>query len=146
MSGLNADSAVGDQARGRDYHVSPARMRAFSGGPFGMDGWPLVNIHTDLAHAQSCGLQKRNASGTQWQGYVIQMMIDLFGTAWLSQGTIETKFIRLVQEDDVVTPWARVAERAEIDGGVRLVLDIGCDNQDGTTVLAGSATGVVPRN
>jgi acyl dehydratase len=145
MTGLTTASQPGAEIRGRDYRLSPARMRAFSGGPFEMDGWPLVNIHTDLAHAQSCGLEKRNASGTQWQGYVIQMMLDLFGTGWLSQGTIETKFIRMVLEDDVITPWARVVERQDVDGGVNFTLEIGCDNQDGATVIAGSATGILPR-
>ena len=143
MTDLTTASQPGTEMRGRDYRLSPARMRAFSGGPFEMDGWPLVNIHTDLAHAESCGLKKRNASGTQWQGYVIQMMLDLFGTGWLSRGTIETKFIRMVLEDDVITPWAVVAEREDLDDGVKFALEIGCDNQDGVTVLAGSATGIL---
>ena len=146
MTGLTAAAEAGTAFRGRNYRVSPARMRAFSGGPFDMDGWPLVNIHTDSAHARSCGLKARNASGTQWQGYVIQMMLDLFGTRWLSEGTIETKFIRMVLENDVITPWAKVAERQDVDGGVKFTLEIGCDNQDGATVLAGTATGILSKN
>lgn len=108
-----------------------------------MEGWPLVNIHTDLAHAQRCGLKKRNASGTQWQGYIIQMMLGMFGTSWLSHGTIETKFIRMVLEDDTVTPWASVTRSEPTEGGVRFSFDIGCENQRGETVLAGTATGIL---
>jgi hypothetical protein len=73
------------------------------------------------------------------------MMLDLFGTGWLSQGAIETKFIRMVLEDDVITPWARVTDRTAVDGGVQFDLEIGCDNQDGATVLAGSARGMLPK-
>lgn len=143
MSGVTTATETGAEFRGRPHTLSPARMRAFSGGPLEMDGWPLVNIHTDLAFAQSCGLEKRNASGTQWQGYIIQMMLDLFGTGWLSHGTIETKFIRMVLEDDTVTPWATVTAREPADGGVKFTFDIGCDNQRGETVLAGTATGIL---
>lgn len=145
MSGLTAETQPGFEIRGREYRVSPARMRAFSGGPFDNDAWPLINIHTDTAHALSCGLKKRNASGTQWQGYILQMMIELFGTGWLSHGKIETKFIRLVNEDDVVRPWVRVTARERTEGGIRFAFDIGCDNQRGETVLAGTAGGILPQ-
>jgi acyl dehydratase len=143
MTGLDADTDTGAEFRGRPHTLSPARMRAFSGGPLEMDGWPLVNIHTDLAHAQSCGLEKRNASGTQWQGYIIQMMLGLFGSGWLSHGTIETKYIRMVLEDDTVTPWATVTGRETVAGGIRFTFNIGCDNQRDETVLAGTATGIL---
>lgn len=146
MTKLTADAAPGFEIRGREYVVSPARMRAFSGGPFDMDNWPLTNIHTDMAHALSCGLKKRNASGTQWQGYILQMMLDLFGTGWLSHGKIETKFIRLVNEGDIVRPWVRVTAREVMADGVRFAFDIGCDNQRGETVLAGTASGILPKN
>jgi len=144
MTMLDPNTNVGTEIRGRRYNIKLARMRAFSGGPFEMEGWPLINMHTDLAYAKSSGLEICNASGTQSQGYILQIMLELFGRRWLSGGSIETKFIRMVNEGDVVQPWVRGVAR-EVDGdGAKFTFDIGCDNQRGETVLAGSAAGRVP--
>ncbi len=144
MPTLTRETAVGSEFAGRPKTVSWERLWTFSGGPFTADGWPRKNIHTDLETAKALGVYTVSASATQYFGYVVSLLIDLFGERWLSSGSITAKFIAIVTVKDVIQAKARVTEtRPDGDNGHVFQLDIWCENQDGAKVLVGSATGTV---
>lgn len=146
MSGierLTAAPEVGREFTGRTRTVSWERLWAFSGGPFSAEGWPRKNIHTDLGAANAAGVTRVAASGTQYQGYLVGLLLDLFGEGWLAGGTLAFRLLAVVGVGDRITPRARVTGVTTQDGGWRVELEVWCENQDGERVLAGTAAALV---
>jgi acyl dehydratase len=133
----------GQELNGNRKVISWQRIWAFSGGAFAKEGWPKKNLHTDTAFARSVGLASEAASGTQIQGYVIQMAIDLFGEEWLKNGTMDVKFIGLVKAGDSVISKARVTSKEKIQDKTRVTLDVWVENQEAEKVLVGNIAGFV---
>ena len=79
MERFTQDAAVGYEVAGPPKKMTSYRTWLFSGGWPRFDGWPAKNVHTDLASAQQSGLPTRAASGAMMQGYLCELMIDLFG-------------------------------------------------------------------
>jgi acyl dehydratase len=140
MRKLTPDTKIGAEFAGKRKTISEARVFAFSGGRFSAPGWPAKNIHTDLEFARSCGLQTRSVSGTQYMGYLIELMVDLFGESWLSQGKMELKFIAIVDVEDSLLTKAVVTSKELEGSGTRFVLDMWCENQRGDKIVVGTAT------
>jgi len=143
MRKLTPDTKVGVEFTGKSKTVSETRVFAFSGGRFDAPGWPVKNIHTDLEYARSCGLQTRSVSATQYMGYLVELMIDLFGETWLSHGKMELKFIAIVDVGDGLVSNAVVTSKGLEGSGTRFTLDIWCENQYGKKVALGTATGLI---
>jgi len=103
MPDIRDESGLGQVFVGRPKVVAWERLWAFSGGPFNAKRWPAKNIHTDPGFAAACGVPSGvAASATQLQGYVAQLMIEHFGTDWLSHGVMDVKFTRAVNAGDTV--------------------------------------------
>ncbi len=145
MGFITQDTGEGVSYNGKPKKVSWERIWAFSGGPFSLEGWPKKNIHTDIEYAKACGLpdNKVAVSATQFQGYLVQLMIDLFGIEWLSGGRLDVKFIRIVNAGDIITSSAIVRGKVTKGNITLFNLDVECENQDGQIVLVGTATGDV---
>jgi hypothetical protein len=143
MVELKRETKEGETFTGKPKLVSWERIWAFSGGPFSNTGWPRKNVHTDLEFAKSCGLPSVAASATQFMGYVTELMTDLFGVEWLSHGTMDVKFINLVDAGDVLVTKAEVKARESQGSATRFTMDISCENQKAAKVLVGNATGIL---
>ncbi|MFC2015075.1 MaoC family dehydratase [Chloroflexota bacterium] len=144
MAIVTKDTRTGEWFTGRPKKVSWERIWAFSGGPFAQEGWPKKNIHTDIDFATACGLPAKVAtSATQFQGYLVQLMIDLFGIEWLSHGTMDVKFIRIVDSGDTIITKATIKSIEAKDAITRFIMDVACENQKGEKVLVGAASGCV---
>ena len=143
MATIAADTAEGHEVTGRAKTVTSLRTWLFSGGWPPEDGWPARNIHTDLEFARSSGLPARNAAGAMMEGYVAELMIDMFGPGWLSDGSYSVKFIRTVDIGDHVTSRARITARRPEAGGTAFDAELWCENQHGDKVVVGSGTGRV---
>ncbi len=140
------DRSVTDGAefRGDGKHITAARLVTFSGGPLTEAGWPRKNIHTDTDFAKSTGLPSRCASGTQFQGQMVEFMISLFGEGWFTSGIMNVKFVDLVLEGQTVTAHAKVTGRKPDTGGkTRIELEIWSERDDGRKVMTGNASGIV---
>ncbi len=143
MARITKNARAGDTFAGKPKKVSWERLWTFSGGNLSNAGWPRKNLHTDLEFARNCGLPSVGASATQFMGYVAQLMIDLFGAAWLSNGTMDVKFIALVDAGDTLVSKAVVTGKEHQGGTSRFTFDVWCENQKGQKVLVGSATGTL---
>ena len=143
MQPFTQDTAVGCEVAGAPKTMTSYRTWLFSGGWPRFDGWPAKNVHTDLAAAQQSGLPTRAASGAMMQGYLYELMIDLFGARWLERGQLSLKFIRIVDVGDTITARARVSARQREAGATRFDLQVWCENQRGEQVVVGTGTGWV---
>ncbi len=143
MQPFRQDTAVGCEVTGSSKKMTSYRTWLFSGGWPRFDGWPAKNVHTDLAAAQQSGLPTRAASGAMMQGYLYELMIDLFGEGWLERGQLSLKFIRIVDVGDTITARARVSGRLPEASATRFDLEVWCENQRGEHVVVGSGTGWV---
>ena len=144
MVAITKDTREREEFSGNLKTVTDERVYAFSGGfPRGPE-WPIKTIHTDLEFAKSCGLPARAASGAMFEGYLTELMIDLFGEGWLKHGNkMSLKFIAIVDPGDTLLPKAIVRSRQVEDSGVRFVVEVWCENQHGNKVVIGTATGLV---
>lgn len=143
MPAISKDTEEGQEFSGKPKRVTWQRLWAFSGGPFSACGWPKKNIHTDPETAKNVGLPTVCASGTQCEGYIVELMIDLFGEGWLRNGELSLKFVKLVLEGDTVCAKGKIRSREE-STGVKFALEVWCENQASDKVVVGTATGVLP--
>lgn len=144
MNAAIKDAPVGWTHEGRARHLTLARGLALSGGPFETPGWPERNLHTDIGAANEAGLGAVVASGTQWGGYVVGMLVDLFGRHWFESGELDVKITRSVKIGETLQPKARLENRTPAEGGERIELEVRCDNEEGLPVLLGRAWCTVP--
>jgi acyl dehydratase len=143
MAIITKDIPVGHEVSGKLKTVTEERVYAFSGGFPKGTGWPRKNIHTDLEFAKSCGLPTRAASGAMFEGYLTELMIDLFGESWLRHGKMSLTFIVIVDPGDTLVPKSVVRSKQTEDSGVRFVMEVWCENQHGNKVVVGTAIGLV---
>lgn len=135
---------LGHVFKGRARQLTWARALALSGGPFDTPGWPDKNLHTDLEAARKTGLSEVVVSGTQWEGYLVGLLVEICGIAWMRGGHLDIKIPRSVKIGETLQPKARLEAREKLDDGARIALSIWCENQDAQQVMVGTATCVIP--
>ena len=124
-------------------HMTLEKMRWFSGGEGRAE---TVNLHTDASAAQrDTGMKQPFASGRMSLGYACEMMSRFVGLDNFSHtGTIDFKFIKPVMPGDTITVHGRVSEVKELPRGIRVSVDIHCENQRGEKTSVGSGSAVLP--
>ena len=139
---LSRITEEGYEVSGEVKTVTSYRTWLFSGGWPRFEGWPAKNVHTDLEFAKKVGLPARAASGAMMQGYLSELMTDMFGEEWLSTGRLlNLKFIRIVDTNDRVVSKGRITSKQEDEGCLRFDLDLWCENQRGEKVVVGNGVG-----
>ncbi|MEX2375683.1 MAG: MaoC family dehydratase [Dehalococcoidia bacterium] len=133
----------GAEFSGKKKRISLERLWTFSGGPFVLDGWPKKNLHTDPDFAKRVGLPALAASATQLQGHIAEMLVDLFGDEWLTNGMMDVKIIDITKDDDVSQVKAVFKEATSEDGRQRLMFDVWCETQDGRKTIVGTCSGLL---
>jgi acyl dehydratase len=105
---------------------------------------PLVaapNIHTDDEIARANGLPARVADGMVSTNWISSMLADAFGEDYLARGSLRTRYVRPIYEDDRIEVVVRVTGRESTgDGHHRLTADVACVKQDGEVATGGTAT------
>src|ERR1700730_9632279 len=99
------------------------------------------SIHTDDALARANGLPGRVADGMITTNWVSSMLFDRFGDAILHGGSLRTKYIRPVFEDERITATVTVRTVERLADGRRLLTaDVTCTNHRGQACTVGGAT------
>lgn len=145
MSSSLFKAEIGRTFEGRARQLTWARALALSGGPFDAPKWPERNLHTDLGAANEAGLAEVVVSGTQWEGYLVGFLVELFGMNWFGHGELDIKIPRSVKIGETVQPKARLEQREVQDVGTRIDLSVWCENQTGDQVLVGTAACTLPK-
>ena len=140
---ITRDTQVGYEITGKLKTITEERVFAFSGGSPQDPDYPKKNIHTNLEFAWKCGLPSRAASGAMFEGYLTELMINLFGEDWLRGGEMNLAFIAIVDIGDILLPRAVVRSKQVAGFGIKFIMDVWCENQHGKKVVVGTATGLV---
>ncbi len=102
------------------------------------------NIHTDDEVARAAGLPAAIAAGTQFMSYIFSMLYREYGFESVRGTALDVRIRLPVFAGDTVTAKGRITgSRAEAEG-LRLALDVWCENQRGQQVIAGTAVVTVP--
>ena len=103
------------------------------------------NIHNnpELA-AKRLGTTYTLASGRMSLTFAAESMRKFFGPEVFNHtGTVNLKFLRPVKAGDTITVTGAVSGTEETDGGIKVSVDLFCDNQDGNRTAVGIGTAVV---
>ncbi len=100
-------------------------------------------FHTDLEYAKSLGLPAPIAQGMMSACYVSELMTRFFGYGWRVGGKMSVYFIKAVYAGDTLYVSGSVKEKVPEGNHTRVVLDVWCENQGGTKVTVGTASGLI---
>ena len=110
--------------------------RAHRGGP---------TIHDDDEYARSQGLPGIISDGMISTNWIAGLLLDVFGKGLLRNGSLKTKYVKPILEDQVVVCCARVtAASRNAEGGARYELEVWCEDDRGTKLTVGTARIALP--
>jgi 3-hydroxybutyryl-CoA dehydratase len=99
------------------------------------------NIHTDDGLARANGLPGRVADGMISTNWVSTLLVDTFGDAVWDGGSLRTRYVRPVFEDEQITTVVTVRNVEPVGGGRRrLTAEVSCTNDRGEPCTVGEAT------
>lgn len=103
------------------------------------------NIHTDDQMARDNGLPGRVADGMVSTNWLSSALTDAFGDRYLRGGSLRTRYVRPIFEDERLEVRVRVTGvNPDADGIERLEAEVSCVKADGTIATAGAATVRLP--
>ncbi len=103
------------------------------------------NIHNnpELA-AKRLGTTYTLASGRMSITFAAESLRKFFGPEVFNHtGTVNLKFLRPVKAGDTITVTGAVTGTEETDSGIKVSVDLFCDNQDGNRTAVGIGTAVI---
>jgi acyl dehydratase len=100
------------------------------------------SIHTDPEWARKKGFKAPLAQGMMSTAYVSQLMVDLLGEGYIKGGRMSVAFTKPVFVGDTLTVRGRVKNREGEGDRTRVTVDVWCEDQDGVTTMAGTASGL----
>ena len=103
------------------------------------------NIHNNPEMAaKRLGTTYTLASGRMSITFASECLRKFFGTEVFNHtGTVNLKFLRPVKAGDTITVTGAVSSTEEIQVGIRVSVDLFCENQDGNRTAVGIGTAVV---
>ena len=100
------------------------------------------SIHTDPEWAHRKGFRAPIAQAMMSTAYVSQLMTQFAGAGFVKGGKMSVSFIKPVIVGDVLTVRGRVRSREPEGEGVRVTVEVWCENQDGVKTMVGTASGL----
>ena len=110
-----------------------------------IDAYSVVrarSIHTDESWARAKGFRAPLAQGMMSTAYVSEMMTRLLGPGFVKGGTLSMAFIKPVYAGDRLTVHGVVKETRPEGAGMRVVVEVWCQNQHGEKTAVGTASGL----
>lgn len=99
------------------------------------------NIHTDDELARANGLPGRIADGMVSTNWISTLLTDAFGERYLAGGSLRTRYVRPIFEDDRIEVVVRITgTNTRPDGNEELLAEVSCVKSDGEVATAGTAT------
>jgi acyl dehydratase len=125
-------TATGPELAPARHTVDERRCWMFSG--------PGRNYHTDREQAKKLGFPTIVVQGMMSTCFVSQVMQQAFGLGWLRGGHMSVKLTNVLWVDETVTTRAKIREEVPEGTATRVHCDVWVDKDDGTRVLAGTAS------
>jgi len=129
-------AAAGRELAAVHKAVDARRCWMFSG--------PGRNYHTDREAARALGFPNIVVQGMMTTCFVAQVMQEAFGRGWVEGGRMSVKLVNVLWVDESVSAHARVREEVREGDRTRVHCDVWVDKRDGTRILAGAASALVP--
>lgn len=101
-----------------------------------------ANIHSD-AGARKMGFARGFVSTGQTLAWISRLLVRFFGPAYFESGELEVTYILPLYDEEPFTVSGTVKERTPVTGGVRLICDVWLARDDGTKVIAGTASAII---
>lgn len=142
MSSTRTRPAVGEVISAPPKRMTRERMRWYCDAletAAAADGTFVVadpTIHSDDDFARKQGLPGIIADGMLSTNYLSSLLYRHYGVDYLAGGSLDTKFIRPVYEDEVIEAHARVVA----DDGRDVRLEVWCEVEDGVKCTVGEAS------
>jgi acyl dehydratase len=105
---------------------------------------PGKNYHTDREQARRLGFPNIVVQGMMSTCFVSQLMQDAFGAGWGAGGKASLKLVNVLWVDESVTAHGRIREELREGTHTRVHCDVWVDKDDGTRILAGTASALRP--
>ena len=104
------------------------------------------NIHTDPEQAaRRLGVTYPIASGRMSVTYAAEALRRFFGPeVFHSTGSVNLKYLRPVKDGDTISVRGQVREIAEESGGLRVTVELWCQNQNGDRTAVGTGSALLP--
>jgi acyl dehydratase len=102
------------------------------------------SIHTDEAWAREKGFRTTLAQGMMSTAYASELMTRFLGAGFIKGGTLSMAFIKPVYAGDRLTVRGVVKETRPEGDGLRVVVEVWCENQHGEKTAVGAASGLAP--
>jgi hypothetical protein len=137
--------AVGTVLEGPERVVTPERLRWYGNGLLSSAADQLVevgsNIHTDAEYALTQGFTFAVADGMLSTNYLSMMLTRAFGTAYIENGELRTRFVKPVPVGVQLKARGRVTSAEPVgESATRYELDVWTEDADGVTFVVGSAS------
>ncbi len=105
-----------------------------------------MSIHVQPEAAKKAGFETTVAQGLMSADYISEVMTSLVGKEWFENAKLSLAFLRPVLCEETLTANSRLAESALEGAVVRRTYEVWCENVEGATVTAGTATGLTTRS
>ena len=108
-------------------------------------GWPEIsNFHTDPEIAKKLGFPTVVMQGMLGASYLSQVCFRFFGASWARGGKLSVTFIKPIFPPQRLTARGVVKGKTAEADGVRLVLEVWLEDEQGQKMQVGTASALVP--
>ncbi len=128
--------SAGDVLKGAERQVTWDKMVEFERVVW--DRGPTA--HNSRETAKQGGMGRAFASGQNTLAFFHELLEREFGKGFVEGGSIAVRWIKLVYEDDRITPYCEVERLETVDGRQRAMLKVWAENQDGEQTAVGTAS------
>ena len=138
--------AVGDELPAISRRMTRERMRWYADALLGTSApeptamIAEANVHTSDEFARGEGLRGIISDGMISTNWISSVLIAQFGRSYLQGGSLQTKFIRPIFEDQVITARAVIRGVTVAGGEYELELEVWCEDETGQKCTVGSAS------
>ncbi len=105
---------------------------------------PFRNYHNDRDEARKLGFPDIVVQGMMSVCFLSELLTDRFGDGWFRGGKMNVNLVNIVWGNDTVVANGLVREMAPEGSRVRAHLDVWCEKLDGTKVIVGKASALIP--
>ncbi|MGH8246482.1 MAG: MaoC family dehydratase [Gammaproteobacteria bacterium] len=107
---------------------------------------PQKNYHNDVEAARKLGFPDIVVQGMMPLCFISEMMTDRFGAGWLAGGRLNVNLVNVLWRGDSVTCRGVLRELRPEGSRTRADLQVWCEKEDGTKVVVGAASALVPNS
>lgn len=134
---LTKDTPVGFELEGVKKKAAIQLMGSRLWGRFNPNHW-------DPQYAAETGLQAPIQTGEMSSAYLAEMCVNYFGKHFFTNARMTCKYVASTYANEVITTHGVVRERTPEGDGVRFVVDIWADNEDGDKKTVGTVEVLIP--